>query len=205
MSLLLESLRLERQQLPARRYHWQRMERSATAVYGKALQWSPETWAQQWLSDNAPADEQVYKLRLCYDADGLHEVSCQPYHRREIRYLQLIDLPRDFDYVHKYAQRTYFEQITASLTPFTEALFLRNGYLTDTSYTNIALSRAGGWYTPTHPLLGGTQRAYLLEKKIIQILNIHQEDMCKFEYIMLFNALMPFEKAILLPIKTIFC
>ncbi|NJK83662.1 MAG: hypothetical protein HC912_07445 [Saprospiraceae bacterium] len=64
MSLLLESLRLEQRQLSAEQYHWQRMERSAAAVYGKPLQWSPEVWAQQWLSDNAPTDEQVYKLRL---------------------------------------------------------------------------------------------------------------------------------------------
>ncbi|NJK83663.1 MAG: hypothetical protein HC912_07450 [Saprospiraceae bacterium] len=130
---------------------------------------------------------------------GLREVSCQPYHRREIQYLQVIALPQGFDYSYKYVQRSYFEEVTKCLPPFTEALFTRDSYLTDTTYTNIAVYKAGCYYTPEQPLLAGTQRTTLLEKGILKPSNIHQNEIQAFETILLFNALIPFENAIRIP------
>lgn len=60
-----------------------------------------------------------------------------------------------------------------------EIIIIKNGLVTDTSFTNIAIYKHGMWLTPKHPLLLGTKRAALLEKGIIQEADITVDDLMK--------------------------
>ena len=46
--------------------------------------------------------------------------------------------------------------------------FVKNGRLTDTSYSNIALFDGNRWVTPAHPLLKGTMRQSLIDKGLLK-------------------------------------
>lgn len=60
-----------------------------------------------------------------------------------------------------------------------EIIIIKNGLVTGTSFTNIAIYKDGKWITPKHPLLLGTKRAALLEKGIIQEADITVDDLMK--------------------------
>ena len=70
-----------------------------------------------------------------------------------------------------------------------DILVVRNGYLTDTSISNIALYDGNTWFTPSYPLLKGTKRAELLDKHLIQEKEILHTQLGSYFRIMLFNAM----------------
>ena len=76
----------------------------------------------------------------------------------------------------------------------------KDGYLTDTSIANIALYDGHTWFTPAHPLLRGTKRAELLNKQFIVEKDIAQVHLNDYSHIMLFNAMIDWER-IVLPIN----
>ena len=82
-----------------------------------------------------------------------------------------------------------------------EVIIVRNGLLTDTSYTNIALFDGCEWLTPKLPLLAGTQRASLIDRQRLREADIRADDLWSFDYIALFNAMMNLGEMIL-PVRT---
>lgn len=79
----------------------------------------------------------------------------------------------------------------------TKILIVRNNHLTDTSYTNIALYDGEQWFTPSTPLLCGTMRQRLLDCGLLQEREIMVSDIPKYQYISLFNAMIPLGEVIL--------
>ena len=82
-----------------------------------------------------------------------------------------------------------------------DILVVRNGYLTDTSISNIALYDGNTWFTPSCPLLKGTKRAELLDKHLIQEKEILHTQLGSYFRIMLFNAMIDWGQ-IVIPIRT---
>ena len=80
-----------------------------------------------------------------------------------------------------------------------DVLIVKDGCLTDTSIANVALYDGKMWCTPSHPLLRGTKRAELLDKKIIVEKDIPQAHLGKYSKIMLFNAMIDWG-CIILPV-----
>jgi 4-amino-4-deoxychorismate lyase len=78
-----------------------------------------------------------------------------------------------------------------------------NGHITDTTFTNLAFHTGSEWITPVKPLLAGTRRAALIKQKIIVTASIREENIFNYLTIRLFNALLPWEEAIELPISAI--
>ena len=74
-----------------------------------------------------------------------------------------------------------------------DILIVKNGRLTDTYYCNTAFLKKGKWYTPKHPLLKGTQREFLISKKIIEEADLLIGDLSQFEKIRLFNSMIQWE------------
>ena len=90
----------------------------------------------------------------------------------------------------------------AELPDDEEPLFVRSdGTITDTSFTNVLIETEAGYLTPTRPLLRGTQREGLLRAGLIA----EADDLtlstlrAKAKAILLINALLPLEEALLLP------
>ena len=114
------------------------------------------------------ACQQVHRLTLTYTPSGIEAVRLIPYHRRSVRRLVPIELPPDFEYSYKYADRSFFERVKAELADDEEPLFVRpDGTITDTSFTNVLIETEAGYLTPARPLLKGTQREGLLRAGLI--------------------------------------
>jgi 4-amino-4-deoxychorismate lyase len=79
---------------------------------------------------------------------------------------------------------------------------IKNGFLTDTSYGNIALLRNQKWYTPITPMLKGTRRASLLHRKRIIPKPISFNEIHHYSHLSIFNAMIPFGE-IIIPVKSI--
>ena len=73
-----------------------------------------------------------------------------------------------------------------------DVLLLKNGYLTDTSFANIALFDGVNWYTPRIPLIYGVNRTQLIEHGILIEKDITSCDLVNFIRVSLFNAMNEF-------------
>ena len=70
-----------------------------------------------------------------------------------------------------------------------EIIIVKNGMVTDTSYSNIVFSKDGVLYTPSTFLLNGTRRHSLLENNTIKEIDIKVEDINNFDSLMIINAM----------------
>ena len=87
---------------------------------------------------------------------------------RSIRTLKLVTA-NHIDYRYKSTDRSELNRLTAQKGNCDDIVIVKNGFITDTSFTNLALFDGHQWLTPAHPLLAGTQRALLLEQGKIKV------------------------------------
>ena len=83
-----------------------------------------------------------------------------------------------------------------------DVLIVKNNRFTDTYYCNTAFLEKGVWYTPEHPLLKGTQRDFLISKKVIIPADLTMKDLGRIEKIRLFNSMITWEDA--MDVETIY-
>ena len=132
-----------------------------------------------------------YKARIIYDDSGkILERSIMPYSMRKIRSLRFV-ICDEIDYSLKYADRTQLDGLASKSGGADEIIIVRNGLLTDTSYSNIALFDGERWYTPRNPLLYGTMRQYLLNEGLVFESDIAPEAILHYQKVSLINAMMP--------------
>lgn len=160
---------------------------------------------QKLFRQNRPAETaEQYKLRIVYSSDGIDDITVTPY-RYDIRRLQrvrLYGLPDRFDYHRKYLDRRLFDEISADLPDReTVALLIRDGCITDTTFTNVCFrhTETGIWETPDTPLLAGTRRAAYLRRDEIRTAHITVDDLRsdRYDALTLINALNPLGRVIL--------
>ena len=81
---------------------------------------------------------------------------------------------------------------------------MRNGFITDTSYSNVVFNKNGELYTPYHPLLNGTKRQKLLSEGVIKEAQISVNSIKEFDRVWLINALLDIEDEVSLPVDHIY-
>ena len=129
---------------------------------------------------------QIYKLRFLYNLDSSYSIQLAPYHSPVISSFTLIE-NNDIDYTFKSTNRAIFEQLKASVQG--EVIIVKNGFVTDTSFSNIILLKDSIWYTPKTYLLNGVQRQHLLASNKIQEKDIKASDIKCYSHIKIINAL----------------
>jgi 4-amino-4-deoxychorismate lyase len=102
----------------------------------------------------------------------------------------LFHVSDDFSYDFKFAKRDLLNNL---ILDNQEVIIVKNGFLTDTTYANIALKQGEKWYTPSEPLLEGTKRDFLIENKLIFPKQLHINELHHFSHIKIFNAMMESE------------
>jgi 4-amino-4-deoxychorismate lyase len=142
------------------------------------------------------------RCRIVYD-DSTHEITVTPLQPRSIRSLRLTDLPPDYDYRYKYADRRFLELAFSRRGEADDVLLLRDGWVTDTSVANVAFLSHGRWYTPAIPLLAGTTWKRLVSAGVIVPRPIHAEDLRRYEACVLFNALRNWDERLAIPVDAI--
>ena len=172
-------------------YHEQRMNRTRKEMLGQ-----PEPLRIADLLKDVSLPMECSKLRFVYDKEGIHDINCTPYTCREIRSLHLV-YDDNISYPYKSTDRSALNELKKQQGDCDEILIVRNNHLTDTSYTNIALYDGEQWFTPSIPLLCGTMRQRLLDCGLLQEREIMVSDIPNYQYISLFNGMIPLGEVIL--------
>ena len=141
-----------------------------------------------------------YKCRVEYE-NSITKIEIIPYKISEIKTLQIIH-DNEITYQFKRSDRTCFEKLKCNSTA-DEILIVKNGFITDTSFSNIIFFDGTNWITPSTPLLKGTKRKELLEKKIISEQEIKLIDLNKFSKARLINAMIDIDDGNEIEIKNI--
>lgn len=187
MYRLIESIKIQNKKLLNIEWHDRRFNETRRKLYGKFT--TVELEKLIFLPELA--DNNVYKCRVLYGPD-IDEVDVQLYIPRNLKTLKLIE-DNEIDYRFKYEDRSAFEKLMAQKGEADDILIVKNGCITDTSYSNIIFFDGSKWITPDTYLLNGTQRQRLLyEGKIIEE-RITPEDLHKFEMIKPINAMLNIE------------
>lgn len=184
MCRYIETIRIEKGRLRNIAYHDRRMNEVRREVWGVDRSASLETYI-----DASPYEERT-RCRVTYGRD-VESVEFFPYQIRPVHSLQLVR-GGQIEYRRKRADRSELNALFACRGEADDVLIVRGGLLTDTSIANIALGDGTGWYTPASPLFEGTQRACLLDAGMIRPLDIHADDLFRFQKIRLFNAMIDF-------------
>ena len=143
----------------------------------------------------------IVRCRIVYD-HTLREITFTPYRRRCLERLIAVDAGA-MDYAFKYADRSPLERPQIPLTEADELLFVRDGYVTDTSYTNLILRRGDELVTPDTFLLDGTCRRRLLRTAQIRTAQVRLSDLSAYDELLLVNAMMPLDEALRLPASSV--
>lgn len=184
MCLYVESLKFENGRLHHIDLHNKRINETRFSLFGQADVVDLNQAIQ--IPDNL--NDFIYKCRVVYSKSGIELTEFLPYQARIIKSLQLVE-NNDIDYFFKKEDRSEFELMAANKTA-DDILIVKNGYITDTSFSNIVFFDGEKWITPATYLLNGTQRQFLLEQKKIEQKKIRPQDLSFFEYAKPINAML---------------
>lgn len=185
--MLIETIRVENGTYCYPESHLLRMERSARQLFGTSsplpqLPPVPEQWRKG-----------VVKCRILY-SQKVESIEYLPYEPRLIRSLRLVE-GGQIDYHLKYADRQPLEDLRVLRNGCDEVIILRDGQVTDTSYSNLLLLSDIGIFTPAVSLLAGVMRQRLIEQGIAKPLYITGQELVSGAHgihsVMLINAMLP--------------
>ena len=169
MSLLFETIRLQDGVLHNLEYHNERLNHSRKSLYK-----STDTFdLEQVIQIPSTCKKGLFKCRVSYSRE-IKTIEFELYVPHVVKSLRMIEA-------------------NTILYNFDEILIIKNGFVTDTSYSNIIFFDGTKWVTPSTPLLHGTMRSFLLKNEIISEMKIKVPDMKQFQKARLINAMNPFE------------
>ena len=145
--------------------------------------------------------ESKIKCRVCYHND-ITSITFEKYIPRNIQSLKLINMFPD--YAYKFSDRKVMDDLLKLRDGCDEILIIRNGLVTDTSYSNVVFNKDGEYFTPNFPLLNGTKRQKLIKDRVIKEIEIGVDSIKEYEHVWLINALLDIEDNISLPVNQIF-
>ena len=137
----------------------------------------------------------IYKCRIVY-CNYVESIELSPYLIRDINTLKLVETEIQSQ-LFKFENRSNYKSAFEQRGYCDDILLVKEGLLTDTSYSNIALYNGENWFTPRIPLLYGTNRAELLEKAKIFEKDIRVDELECYQKIALFNAMVEFGEIVL--------
>ena len=190
MCLLLETIRVQDGVLVAVDAHERRMAKARTALFGArdALRLNGIIVPPEHASGRV-------KCRVVYGS-AIESIEFEPYRPRRVRSLRLVRADA-VSYPHKFFDRRIFEALLAKRGSCDDILIVKNGLITDTSFSNIAFDDGSGWITPACPLLAGTMRERLLGQGMIREDEIRPRDLKFFRRACLINAMLDFGECVI--------
>ena len=189
-TLLVESIRLDPEGPVNLVYHQARLDRSRARFFDRA----PRIDLEPLVRDlPRPPRGERYKVRVVYGRE-VREVTVRPYTLRDLKRIRPVH-DDSIDYRYKYLDRGALDTLKRTVVaPEKEAaediLVVKNGLLTDTTFSNVAFFDGAEWVTPESFLLSGTRRARLIEEGRIRPVRISLEDIMKYSHISFINAML---------------
>ena len=177
--------------------HTQRVNNTREALYGL----KEPIILEDWIIVPDDLCRGTYKCRVVFDPDPI-EISFTPYKPPVFKTVRLV---RDdtISYPFKLVDRQCIDCHKTTI-PDEEVIFVKNDEVTDSSIANVVFHDGAGYYTPSHPLLPGTQRSKLLsEQRVIETI-IRTGDISKYRSFCFINAMMEFKDATWYPVSILF-
>lgn len=183
MSPFVETIRIKDGKAMLLPYHLERLNRTRKHFWPNAK----ELTINDLLID-VPFQEGLQKARIVYGMNGIDERTFNPYIIREINTLKIVE-DNQIDYTWKSTDRNTLQNLKDRAEGCDEIIIIKNGLVTDTSYTNLCFYDGQNWYTPQNPLLKGIMRQHLLDRGIIRERKIMATDIKSYQKIALINAM----------------
>ncbi len=177
--------------------HQERMDESLLQIFGHKNIHNLQSIVQ---NQKFP-QKGLFKYRLAYGLEKF-KIEIIPYQSKKIKTLRIVSCD-DINYELKFSDRKKFNFLLKKNSDVDEILILKNGLLSDSSYSNIVLWNGEEWQTPRKPLLKGIQRKFLLSQNKIKVAEIGVSELDKYEKIGLINAMMDFEDMSVIEVENI--
>ena len=191
MSLFIESIAIIEGEPRNLSYHQERVDDTFNHHFI-----SQPLILQELIKGTLPESGIKYKLRVVY-GEKSHYLEYIPYPLRPIQRLKVIH--SDVEYSYKYEDRTELSDLREGLSKNEDILIVKEGLVTDSSYSNLVFKKGNEWYTPATPLLEGTKRAKLLDEGRIIPKDIHIDSLRSYESVGLINSMIDLGEVIISP------
>lgn len=144
------------------------------------------------ISLNVPAERQkgLYRCRITY-AQEIERIEFIPYTRRKIATIALVDAPT-LRYSWKFCNRNELDDLKKA-SGHDEVIIVKDGAVTDTTFSNLVFENSKGLFTPRSFLLPGVRRTALLCGGIVRETQITVNDLYGYQRVFLINAMLGLE------------
>lgn len=195
---LFETIKIHDGKIFNLKWHQWRFEQSCKSYFDKMAYFK--------LADVISLPDKVktglFKLRFSYNPDHF-KLQFDPYIYKKISYIKVIHCD-NIEYTFKYSNRNQLDKLLAQQGNCDDILIVKNDLITDTSFANIVFFDGNKWITPKKPLLKGTCRERLLYEKKISEADIKKDNLHKYQFFKLINAMRDFDNGESLPVKNIY-
>jgi 4-amino-4-deoxychorismate lyase len=138
----------------------------------------------------------LVRCNVSYGPD-IRSITFESYVKRRVNSLKLLEY-NNIDYHLKRSDRSILDHLFSRRGDCDEIIIIKNGFITDTSISNLIFFDGKNWVTPSTPLLNGTCRQRLLNEGKISEKEIRVEDLSQFAGLKLINAMrFPEEESII--------
>lgn len=168
-------------------FHEERMNRSRNHFFGSPTSIS----LMEFLKLPDLLNGQTVKCRVTYSVD-IENIEYEIYNQTSINSLRLVQ-DDSIVYNFKFRNRDQLYRLWQMRGDSDEILIVKDGFITDTSFSNIIFLRNGKWYTPKYPLLNGTRREFYLQEKLVLPELIKPIDLFLYEEARLINSMRSIE------------
>jgi len=183
MPLLLETIKIEDGNIHNLDYHQKRCTKSRQILFNSKEELLLDTYI-------TPPSIGLYRCRVLYHTH-IQSIEYIPYKAKDFSSLQVIS--SSIEYSFKYANRDALNSLLSLHDTVDEIIIEKEGYLTDTSISNIAFYDGNRWITPAKPLLEGTLRAKLIDEGFLHTKNIEASNLKDYTQVALMNAMIGFK------------
>ena len=187
MSRLIESIKLDDGRFLRLHYHQNRVDRSMEDLFQlkNAFNLSTELMNQKHPKSG------LFKCRIVYEKQ-IEAIEFLPYEPRKIESLKVVH-DQTIDYPYKFEDRTKIDALFEQRQFCDDVLIVKNGFVTDSSFSNIIFFDGYKWVTPNTPLLKGTMRQFLIEAAEIKEQPVTIQDIPSFKSFRLINSMLGFD------------
>lgn len=184
MCQLLETIKIIDGKIMFPSFHNSRIEKSVKMLFNKTIIYD----VSKLIKIPIAYQKGTVKCRFIYDEYSF-KYDFEVYKKRKISSLKIIECS-DIDYSFKYLNRDSLEKCRSLKSDCDEIIIVKDGLITDTSFSNLIFFDGKEWFTPKSYLLNGTCRQRLLNENHIKELDITIFNISDFVGTKLINAML---------------
>ena len=187
MMRFIETIKIENGIAQNLDLHLERASNTCFHHFGVRAVWSFDRIINEIKSSH---NERVYKLRIIYSGKIEH-YTIEKYEPKIVKTLKIVD-GGNIDYSFKYEDRLALNKLLDLRGGCDDIIIIKDGFVTDTSFSNLVFLDGGQFFTPASFLLNGIKRQQLLRDGKIKEKEINLEDINKYSKVFMINSMLDY-------------